>query len=54
MMLGKTEDKKRRRCQGMRWSDSSADSRDMNLSKLWDIVEDRRAKLAAAQGAARR
>ena len=25
----------------MRWSDSIPDSMDMNLSKLWEIVEDR-------------
>ena len=53
MMLGKTEDKKRIRWQRMRWLDSTADSRDMNLSKLWEVVEDRRAWLAAVHGLAK-
>ena len=39
-MLGKTEGN-RRGWQRMRWLDSIIDSRDMNLSKLWEIVEDR-------------
>ena len=40
MMLGKLEGKRRGQ-QRMRWVDSIADSMDMNLSKLWGIVEDR-------------
>ena len=40
LMLGKTEDKRRRGWKRMRWLDSIIDSMDMNLSKLWDIVED--------------
>ena len=39
-MLGKIEGK-RRGWQRVRWLDSIADSTDMNLSKLWEIVEDR-------------
>ena len=40
LMMGKTEGKKRRGQQRMRWSDSVTDSLDMNLSKLQEIVED--------------
>ena len=53
MMVGKTEDEKRRRWQRMRWLDSSAGSRDVNLSKFWEMVEDGRAWLAAVHGVAR-
>ena len=41
LMLGKTEGKRRRRWQTMRWLDSFIDSVDMNLSKLQEIAEDR-------------
>ena len=40
-MLGKIESKRRGRWQRMRWLDSIANSVDMNLSKLWEIVEER-------------
>ena len=40
-MLGKTEGRRRRGRQRMRWLDSITDSLDMNLSKLQEIVEDR-------------
>ena len=51
VMLGKTEDKKKGQ-QRMRWSDSITDSRDMNLSKLLELAEDRGAWHAAGHGTA--
>ena len=39
--FGEIEGKRRRGRQRMRWLDSIADSVGMNLSKLWEIVEDR-------------
>ena len=41
LMLGKTEGKRRREWQRMRWLDSITDSMYMNLSKLQKIMEDR-------------
>ena len=40
-MLGKIKGNRRRGWQKMRWLDSIADSINTNLSKLWEIVEDR-------------
>ena len=50
VMLEKTEGKMRREWQRMRRLDSITHSVDMNLSKLWEIVKDRGAWRAAAQG----
>ena len=41
LMLGKTEGKRRRVQQRMRWLHSITDSVDMNLRKLWETVKDR-------------
>ena len=49
-MLGKTEGKRRRPPQRMRWLDDTTDSVDMNLSKLQEIVKDREAWRAAVHG----
>ena len=50
LMLGKTEDKKRKGQQKMRWLDGITDSKDMNFSKLQETVKDREAYQTAVHG----
>ena len=50
LMLGKTEGKRRRGQQRMKWLDSIINTKYMNLNKLWEIVEDRGAWHTAIHG----
>ena len=53
LLLGKIQSKRRRRGQRMRWFDGIIGSKDMSLSKLWEMVKNRETWSAAVHGVAK-
>ena len=53
VMLGTIEDKRKRGQQKIKWLDGITDSTDINLNKLWEVVEHRGAWHATVHGVAK-